>query len=410
MTEAATKKGWREVTFGEIFDISSSKRVLQEQWQASGVPFYRAREIVRLAKNGVVENELFISEKLFDEYRKKFGAPAAGDLMVSAVGTLGACYVVQPKDRFYYKDASVLRFSPKKTIHSKFIQYAFGTNQVLDQVNGGSGSTVGTFTIERANKTRMMLPPLEEQRRIADLLDRAEALRANRRAALAQLETLTQSIFLDMLGDPARNPKGFPAITLGDLVTEFRYGSSNKSANQGKPALRIPNIAGGTIDLIELKLVPVDTAEFERLRLRDGDLLFVRTNGNPDFVGRCAVFDGNAAATSGFSGNDFIFASYLIRARLAGDIINPVFLREYLLGAEGRRQLRSRSKTSAGQYNINTEGLGAISVPLPPIEVQHAFAHRIVAVEKLKATHRSSLAELDGLFASLQHCAFRGEL
>jgi type I restriction enzyme S subunit len=242
------------------------------------------------------------------------------------------------------------------------------------------------------------------------VLDRTEALRVKRRSALAQLDSLTQSLFLDLFGDPATNPKGWPSKTLGDLVAEFRYGTSNKSANRGKPALRIPNVAGGTIDLRDLKLVPVDVAEFERLRLRDGDLLFVRTNGNPDFVGRCAVFDSNAAATSGFERNEFIFASYLIRARLAATNITPLFLREYLLGAEGRRQLRSRSKTSAGQFNINTESLGTIPVSLPPLPLQREFARRVRAVEKLKTAQRASLAELDALFASLQHRAFRREL
>ena len=281
--------------------------------------------------------------------------------------------------------------------------------QFMNTVAGVGGSLVRARPAHVA-KIEIPLPPLAEQRRIAAVLDQAEALRAKRRAALAQLDVLTQSIFLDLFGNPATNPKGWPIKTLGDLVTEFRYGSSNKSASQGKPALRIPNVAGGIIDLTNLKLVPVESAEFERLRLRDGDLLFVRTNGNPDFVGRCAVFDSKAAETSGFEGDEFIYASYLIRARFAATDIAPIFLREYLLGDEGRRQLRSRSKTSAGQFNINTESLGAIPVPLPPIELQREFACRVSAVEKLKTTQRQSLAELDALFATLQNRAFKGEL
>jgi hypothetical protein len=115
--------------------------------------------------------------------------------------------------------------------------------------------------------------------------------------------------------------------------------------------------------LTNLKLVPVGAAEFERLRLRDGDLLFVRTNGNPDPVGRFAVYESVEVAASVFSGNKIIFASYLIRARLAEANIAPVFLREYHLGDQGRRQLRSRSKTSAGRFDIDTDSLGAIPVP-----------------------------------------------
>jgi type I restriction enzyme S subunit len=144
--------------------------------------------------------------------------------------------------------------------------------------------------------------------------------------------------------------------------------------------------------------------------MKNGDILFVRTNGNPDFVGRCAVFDYQLVANTGFPEDEFIFASYLIRARLALELIVPIFLREFLLGTSGRRELRSRCKTSAGQFNINIEGLGAISIPIPPIFLQKEFSHHVEAVEKLKTAHRASLSELDTLFAALQHRAFRGEL
>lgn len=271
-------------------------------------------------------------------------------------------------------------------------------------------TTADNFPIDMLKQLRVPVPPLTEQRRIAEVLDRAEALRANRRAALAQLDTLAQSIFLDLFGDSATNPKGWEAKPLRELVTEFRYGTSNKSATLGQPALRIPNVVGGTIDISDLKLVPVEPAELDRLRLIKGNVLFVRTNGNPDFVGRCAVFDDSLTVNSGFSSDEFIFASYLIRARLRVRQVTPVFLREFMLGAEGRRQLRSRSKTSAGQFNINTENLGAISIPVPPQSLQEDFASRLGAVEKLKVGCRASLVELDALFSVLQHRAFRGEL
>src|SRR5207244_12579152 len=138
-----------------------------------------------------------------------------------------------------------------------------------------------------------------------------------------------------------------------DLVAELRYGTSTKSEPHGKPTLRIPNVVAGEIDVSDLKVVPIGSAEFERLKLIEGDLLFVRTNGNPEFVGRCAVFTPSSIVPSGFSATDFVYASYLIRARLNPKVMRPVFLREFMLGPEGRRRLRVRSKTSAGQFNIN---------------------------------------------------------
>jgi len=140
---------------------------------------------------------------------------------------------------------------------------------------------------------RVHLPSLPEQRRIATILDHADALRAKRRQVLARLNTLTQSIFHDMFGDIREH------LSFGASVEEFRYGTSNKSGQSGRPTLRIPNVIGGALITEEITTVDVPNAELERLRLQQGDLLIVRSNGNPDNVGRCAVFDSSAERYSG---------------------------------------------------------------------------------------------------------------
>lgn len=298
-------------------------------------------------------------------------------------------------------------FVPKDDlVHPEFLFHWLRFNRVyLESLgNGATFKEVSKGVISRVDIT---LPPLEEQRSIAAILDQAETLRTQRRTALALLDSLTQSLFLDMFGDALANDERTP---MGELVSEFRYGTSEKSGNAGFPTLRIPNVASGSLDLSELKTVSVETAEFERLRLLCGDLLFVRTNGNPDYVGRCAVFKPTDVENSGFDSSEFIYASYLIRARLKGSDISPIVLQHYLSEGEGRRALRARCKTSAGQYNINTEGLGAIPIPRFPLPLQQTFATRIAAIEALKATHRRALAALDALFASLQQRAFAGAL
>ena len=256
-------------------------------------------------------------------------------------------------------------------------------------------------------RTEVAVPPLPEQRRIAAILDQADSLRAKRREALAQLDSLTQSIFIEMFSEYLASGK---RTAMGEFVEEFRYGTSEKSGREGFPALRIPNVANGYLDLRDLKTVSVELAEFNRLKLKAGDLLFVRTNGNPENVGRCAVFQPSLVAGSGFDPAQFIYASYLIRARLKRESISPLVLQQYLHAGEGRHALRAVCKTSAGQYNINTEGLGVIPIPSFPLALQQTFATRIGAVEALKATHRAALAESDALFASLQHRAFSGDL
>jgi hypothetical protein len=110
------------------------------------------------------------------------------------------------------------------------------------------------------------LPPIDQQKRIAAILDKAEELRRLRRQSIEHLDVLSRSIFIEMFGDPVTNSNKMPTYKLVDFVDEFRYGTSNKSNEYGKPALRIPNVIGGAIDLSSLKLVPVNSDEFERIK------------------------------------------------------------------------------------------------------------------------------------------------
>ena len=108
--------------------------------------------------------------------------------------------------------------------------------------------------------------------------------------------------------------------------------------------------------------------------------------------------------------DDFVYASCLIRARVDRRVLSPVFLREFLRTGDGRKQLRERAKTSAGQFNINIEGLGALRIPLPSIEDQRQSVERLTLAEALRTTYDGALARGEALFKSLQHRAFRDEL
>lgn len=162
---------WRWCRFGEILNIVSAKRVHQSDWQTSGVPFYRAREISKLCENGYVNNDLYISEELYKEY-SKFGIPKAGDLVISAVGTLGKSYIVKETDKFYYKDASVLCIENIGKISSVFLSYILKSEMMKKQIKSNStGTTVDTLTMIKLIQYYIPLPPLTEQKRIAHVLD-----------------------------------------------------------------------------------------------------------------------------------------------------------------------------------------------------------------------------------------------
>lgn len=334
-----------------------------------------------------------------------------GDVLICEGGEAGRAAIWDGRSPDMKFQKAIHRVRCGSKLNNRFLVHRLRADYFSGRLSDYyTGATIKHLTGQDLARYRFPLPPISEQQRIAEVLDRADALRAKRRAALAQLDTLTQSIFLDMFGDPRSNPRNWQVVPLLDVVAEFRYGTSCKSGAHGTPVLRIPNVVGGDIDVSDLKLVALAPAEFERLVLVDGDVLFVRTNGNPDFVGRCAVFERSSVATSIYSPDAFVFASYLIRARLNSDKVAPVYLREFMLGLEGRRRLRAGSKTSAGQFNINTQSLGAIPVAVPPLALQTAFVQRIGALDALKGAHRVGLAQFDRLLGSLQHRAFRGEL
>ena len=162
---------WKWVHWGEVINIVSARRVHQSDWKAEGIPFYRAREIAKLAENGYVENELFISQELFDEFSKS-GVPQPGDLMVTAVGTLGKTYIVKQNDHFYYKDASVICFENYGHILPEYLKYVMQSEMMNNQIrSNSSGTTVATLTMVRMVEYFLPLPPLAEQKRIVARLE-----------------------------------------------------------------------------------------------------------------------------------------------------------------------------------------------------------------------------------------------
>ena len=168
-------KGFEITTIDQLFSVGSSKRVFQKDWKSSGIPFYRARELVKLSEQGYVDNELFITEEMYQDYATRYGVPQAGDIMVTGVGTLGICYLVQPDDKFYYKDGNTLCFHSLGRIDSRFVVECYKMPFVREQIDVNSGgSTVGTYTIETACNTKIFNPPMDEQHKFLDFVHQSD--------------------------------------------------------------------------------------------------------------------------------------------------------------------------------------------------------------------------------------------
>ncbi|EPQ9456930.1 restriction endonuclease subunit S [Enterobacter cloacae complex sp. 2024EL-00711] len=190
---------WTMKIFSDFFTIGSSKRVLQGDWVNEGVPFYRTRELVSLSRKEKFKSEIFITEDNYTYLKAKYGVPAVGDFLVSGVGTLGIIHQVKNGNPFYFKDGNVLWFKKNNEISSDFFYHLFNSQKVLTQiVDHAAITTVGTYTIEKAKKTKFMCPSLEEQTKIANLLSSMDDKIAFKKAELDKLKTWKQGLLQQM--------------------------------------------------------------------------------------------------------------------------------------------------------------------------------------------------------------------
>ena len=242
------------------------------------------------------------------------------------------------------------------------------------------------------------MPPLPEQRRIAEILDKADTLRAKRCAALAQLDTLTQSIFLDMFGDPATNPRGWPQKAIGEIGSVIT-GNTPPRANPGHYGSAIEWIKSDNINTPHYYLTRAgeglsESGKSVARTVPAGSILVTCIAGSPDCIGNAAMTDREVAFNQQINAlvphngdSHFLYNQFLVGKRLV------------------------QQASTAGMKGIVSKGrFERIKLVIPPIKLQCDFTQRVLTVERLAAMHRASLAQLDALFASLQHRAFRGEL
>lgn len=189
---------WEKKKLGKLLSITSSKRVHEADWTTSGIPFYRARDIVSIFNNKPI-SKIYISEKLYEECSSSCGKISENDLLVTGVGTIGIPYLVKKSDKFYFKDGNIIWLKNSPAIYGKYLFYIFISSYVQKQINMMTGKgTVGTYTIKNAKDANILLPCLEEQTKIADFLSEFDRKLDNQKAQLEHWQQIKKGLLQQM--------------------------------------------------------------------------------------------------------------------------------------------------------------------------------------------------------------------
>ena len=219
------------------------------------------------------------------------------------------------------------------------------------------------------------LRPIEEQRKIASVLNRIDRVIALRKEELETLDNLVKSRFIELFGTYPSNPMGWECGTIRDIAADVRYGSSRPAVDGGKyPYLRMNNITyGGELDLTDTKRIDVPENELDKCTVRRGDVLFNRTNSK-ELVGKTCVYNRDEM---------MVLAGFVIRVRVTERVL-PEFLSAFLNTDFSKQMLLGMCKTAIGQANINAQEMQNIGLYLPPLDLQRQFAQFKEQTDKSK--------------------------
>jgi type I restriction enzyme S subunit len=282
---------------------------------------------------------------------------------------------------------------PSNCVHPRYFAHWFSTPAYRRRVSSlAAGANINNLRNEHLDDLEIPVPSFDEQRRVADMLDKADAIRSKRRHAIALTDDLLRSTFLDMFGDPVANPHRWPVSSVSELCEGKQYGTAEKANDEhrGTPVLRMNNLTyTGDIDLKDLKWVELSASELGKLDLRDGDVLFNRVNSR-ELVGKTSVWQ---------HGDGYTFAGYLIRLRMRRSVATGAYVAAAMNMSSIKRVLFAMAKPSINMANISGTDLDRLLIPVPPIKQQREYD---ALMRRIMDLRRRGVADAgDELFSSL---------
>ena len=302
--------------------------------------------------------------------------------------------VIPNQDGFATSEMLPLRPNTKMLTREYLTAFLRSDSFVTWAVSKTAGAKMPRLGSKELLGKEIPLPSISEQTRIAEQFDKIDELITLRKEQLAKLDQLVKSRFIELFGDPVVNPKSWETAPLSALIINANNGMARRGKDEdGNIVLRLVELQNGFIDYSAPNRICLNEIEKKRYELVDNDFLFARVNGNPDYVGRCAVFK---SISEPVFHND-----HIIRVHFDDTKLNGCFTSVLLNSDYGKRQMREQIKTSAGQYTISQDGIGAIMAILPPMELQKQFAIFVEQTDKSKLAIQQSLDKLELLKKSL---------
>lgn len=392
---------WQQTTLGEIADIvsgSTPKSSVPRYWDGA-VAWATPTDLSRLDGKHLDKTDRTITEAGLNECSARLLPP--GSVLFSSRAPIG---LVAINTTPMATNQGFKSFVPRPELNADYLYWWLRANrrQLEDLGNGATFKEVSKAIVSRV---KFPLPPLLEQRRIAAILDKADAIRRKREQALTLADDFLRSVFLEMFGDPAENERGWPISPLGDLGdVQGGLQVTTKRVAMGLtlPYLRVANVYRDRLNLDEIKEINLSEAEFKRVKLEGGDILIVEGHGNPDEIGRAAIWDGSI--------DPCVHQNHLIRFRANRKHALPDFISRFLNSDGGRQQLIGAGRTTSGLNTISTRKVKEVSVPLPPVALQEQFAHVVRKQVALTSRLLGQKVMANDLFAALSQRAFAADL
>lgn len=371
---------------GDIATYINGFAFKPSDWSDQGLPIIRIQDLT---------GNSYQANHYNGKYDTKYEV-VPGDVLISWSASLGI-YVWQGEKALLNQHIFKVVFDKIDVDKSFFIHQL---ESILEKAKGDAhGATMKHLTKPVFDALPFYLPSKEKQVQIATELNTVCKLIEQRKEQISKLDELVKARFVELFGDPVINPKFWETTPLSSLIVTANNGMARRGKDiDGSIVLRLVELQNGFIDYTEPNRISLTETEEKRYRLKDNDFLFARVNGNPDYVGRCAVFK---EIPEPVYHND-----HIIRVHFDETKINGCFTSVLLNSDYGKRQMREQIKTSAGQYTISQDGIGAIMAILPPLELQKQFASFVEKIEKSKLEIQQSLEKLETLKKSLMQQYF----